>query len=153
MRELTNLLVTDLDSKRAVIRIRQGKGKKDRYVPLFPSLLSKLREYWLAYRPGNVLFPAERTGRPLTRSSIERVCSQVRRKLGLSKPVTPHTFRHCFATHMLEAGTDLRTIQIILGHRSLNSTAIYLHVAINARQLVDKAQDLLGAAVRQDAKK
>jgi integrase/recombinase XerD len=151
--ELTNLLVGDIDSKRAVIRIRQGKGRKDRYVPLFPSLLSELRAYWLAYRPRDVLFPAEGTGTPLSRSSIERLCCQMRKRLGMSKDVTPHTLRHSFATHMLEAGTDLRTIQLILGHRSLQTTAIYLHVAVNARQLVDKAQDLLGAAVRRGAKK
>ena len=150
--ELTNLLVSDIDSKRGVIRIRQGKGNKDRYAPLFPSLLSELREYWRAYKPLGALFPAKCTTRPLSRESIDRVCAQTRRKLGLAKPVTPHTFRHSFATHLLEAGTDLRTIQIILGHRSLSTTALYLHVAVNVRQLVDKAQDLLSMTLRRRAK-
>ena len=114
-------------------------------VPLFPSLLEALRTYWSHFRPKPWLFPGNPTEKPLSRSAVERVCCQIRRKLKLAKPVTPHTFRHAFATHLLEAGTDLRTIQILLGHRSLSSTAVYLHVAVNAQQLTDKAKDLLGS--------
>jgi len=146
--EVIKLLVTDIDSSRGVIRLRQAKGKKDRYVPLFPSLLSELRDYWQAFRPVDVLFPAKRTTHPLSRESIDRVCAQTRKKLGLAKHVTPHTLRHSFATHLLEAGVDLRTIQIILGHKSLSTTAIYLHIAVNAQQLGDKVPDLLRLAVR-----
>ena len=143
--ELTQLLVTDIDSSRKVIRVCQGKGRADRYVPLFPSLLKALRTYWRHYRPEPWLFPGYPTAQPISRSAVQRVCNKIRRKLKLAKPVTPHTFRHAFATHLLEAGTDLRTIQILLGHRSLSTTAVYLHVAVNAQQLTDEAQDLLGS--------
>ena len=143
--EVTQLLVSDIDSSRNVIRVRQGKGHKDRYVTLFPSLLEALRNYWRHCRPRPWLFPGNSSDRPLTRSAVERICSQTRRKLNLTKPVTPHSFRHAYATHLLEAGTDLRTIQLLLGHRSLSSTAVYLHVAVNAQQLTDEAQDLLRA--------
>jgi site-specific recombinase XerD len=145
--EVLYLVITDIDSSRAVIRVRQGKGHKDRYVPLFPSLLAALRDYWRVYTPPKpFLFPGEDADGPLTRSAIERVCSATTRKLNWSKRVTPHTLRHSFATHLLEAGTDLRTIQLILGHRSLSTTAMYLHVAVNARQLTDRVSDLLRAA-------
>lgn len=143
--ELTQLLVTDIDSSRKVIRVCQGKGRADRYVPLFPSLLKALRTYWRHFRPEPWLFPGYPADQPISCSAVERVCSQIRRKLKLTKPVTPHTFRHAFATHLLEAGTDLRTIQILLGHRSLSTTAVYLHVAVNSKQLTDEAQDLLGS--------
>jgi len=147
--ETVNLLVEDIDSQRMAIRVCQGKGKKDRYVPLFPTLLTALREYWRVYSPKRYLFPNARTGKPLTRSTPELVCTQTRKKLNFSKNVTPHLLRHSFATHMLEAGTDLRTIQLILGHSSLSTTAVYLHVAVNARQLTENAQDLLGVVVKQ----
>lgn len=143
VQELVNLQIPDIDSKRGVIRVRQGKGHKDRYVPLFPSLLDGLRGYWRVYRPAPFLFPGPSGTCPLSTSSVERVAGQIRKKCGFKKHITPHTFRHSFATHMLEAGIDLRTIQIILGHRSLSTTAIYLHIAVNARNLTDKAQDLL----------
>lgn len=146
--EAIHLLISDIDSKRMAIRVCQGKGRKDRYVPLFPTLLTTLRQYWKAYRPKASLFPSSRTEYPLTRYTPELVCKQTRKKLNFPKHVTPHTFRHSFATHMLEAGTDLRTIQLILGHRTLSTTAVYLHVAINAKQLTDKAQDLLAAAAK-----
>ena len=146
--EAIHLLTSDIDSKRMAIRVRQGKGRKDRYVPLFPTLLTALRQYWKAYRPKESLFPSSRTEHPLTRYTPELVCTQTRKKLNFPKRVSPHTFRHSFATHMLEAGTDLRTIQLILGHRTLSTTAVYLHVAVNAKQLTDKAQDLLAAAAK-----
>ena len=143
--EVTQLLVSDIDSGRNVIRVRQGKGKKDRYVTLFPSLLEALRNYWRHCRPKPWLFPGKPSDQPISRSAVERVCSQTRRKVNLTKPVTPHSFRHAYATHLLETGTDLRTIQVLLGHRSLSTTAVYLHVAVNAQQLTDEAQDLLRA--------
>ena len=148
--ETLNLLPSDIDSKRMVIRVRQGKGKKDRYVPLYPSLLGSLRKYWLAYRPQTWLFAGMLPGQPLNRNSVERLCPGLREKAGIKKPVTPHTMRHCFATHLLEAGTDLRTIQLLLGHRSLNTTAVYLHVATKAPQVTDKLADLFEAAIRKN---
>jgi site-specific recombinase XerD len=151
--EALNLIPTDIDSQRMVIRVRQGKGKKDRYVPLFPTLLESLREYWRAYRPQTWLFPGMLPGKPLNCSSVERLCPGFRELAGIKKPVTPHTMRHCFATHMLEAGIDLRTIQLILGHRSLNTTAIYLHVATRAPQVTGKLTDLFAAATKKTERK
>jgi integrase/recombinase XerD len=146
--ELTRLCVNDIDSKRRVIRVHQGKGKKDRYVPLLPSLLTVLRTYWRKYRPTDALFPSQRGGGALSKSAVWRTCAEAKRKAHLSKRVTPHTFRHTFATHLLEAGTDLRTIQVILGHRSLRTTAMYLHVAENGIRLKKEAEDLLGVVLK-----
>jgi site-specific recombinase XerD len=147
--ETLNLIAGDIDSKRMVIRVRQGKGMKDRYVPLFQTLLESLREYWRAYRPATWLFPGMFPGQPLNRGSVERLCPVFCEQAGIKKPVTPHTMRHCFATHMLEAGIDLRTIQLILGHRSLNTTAIYLHVATRSPQVTDKLMDLFAATTKK----
>src|SRR5438128_8134586 len=113
-----------------VIRVRQGKGKKDRYVMLSPKLLAALRDYWKAFRPQTWLFYSGRDrSRPLTRAAILKSCRTIGRRAGLSKRVTLHSLRHSFATHLLEAGTDLRTIQLLLGHRSLRTTARYLQIA------------------------
>lgn len=147
--EAARLRVEDIDSKRMVIRVHQGKGKKDRYVPLSATLLQALRTYWKKGRSTGALFPSQRGGSPLTTGSITKVCADARKKAGLSKRLTPHTFRHSFATHLLEAGTDLRTIQIILGHRSLRTTALYLHVAESKIRLKTKAEDLLGVVLHQ----
>ncbi len=123
------LLVTDIDSQRMVIRVEQGKGRQDRYADLTPSLLTVLRRYWKAYRPKHCLFPGKMADRPLSPSAVQKACSRARRRAALAKRVSPHTLRHCYATHSLEAGKDLRTIQLRLGHRALNTTARYLHVA------------------------
>jgi integrase/recombinase XerD len=146
--ELTRLCVNDIDSNRMLIRVHQGKGKKDRYVPLLPSLLTVLRTYWRKYRPTEALFPSQRGGGSLSKSAVWKICAAAQKKAHLSKRVTAHTFRHTFATHLLEAGTDLRTIQIILGHRSLRTTGMYLHVAENGIRLKKKAEDLLGAVLK-----
>jgi integrase/recombinase XerD len=130
--EVTRLRVADIDSQRMVLRIRQAKGQKDRFVVLSPRLLKLLREYWKAVRPSGFLFPGARPDQPLTSGSVHRVCRAARERCGLGKHVTVHTLRHSFATHLLEDGTDLRTIQILLGHRSLSTTARYLHVATAA---------------------
>jgi len=151
--EALALKITDVDSARMVLRIEQSKGRRDRYVPLSPTLLEVLRTYWRRQRPRTWLFPGATPPQPLSATAIQKVCGRARRRAGLEKRVTTHTMRHCYATHHLEAGTDLRTIQHILGHGSLNTTAIYLHVATRApRDASGEATDLLrqscaGAAV------
>jgi len=126
--EVTHLRVADIDSARRVIVVRQGKGQKDRLVPLSPRLLEVLRAYWRTDRPQLWLFPGRDPAKPLNGTTIQRLCQRVVTRLGLTKRVTPHTLRHSFATHMLEAGVDVRTVQAILGHTDLTTTANYLHV-------------------------
>ena len=127
--EATRLTPAAIDSQRMVIRVEQGKGRKDRYVMLSPRLLEMLRDYWKRTHPGTWLFPGERPDRPISPLTVDRTCREVRAKCGISKPVTPHSLRHAFAVHLLEAGTDLRTIQLLLGHRNLSTTAQYLRIA------------------------
>jgi len=115
-----------------VLRIEQGKGQKDRYVMLSARLLEVLTDYWRAVRPtGAWMFPGAVTGEPISTSAVDATCRKAHRVSKLSKPVTPHSLRHAFAVHLLEAGTDLRTIQLLLGHRSLSTTAQYLRIATN----------------------
>jgi len=112
-----------------VIRVQQGKGKKDRYVMLSPKLLETLRHYWRAVRPKDWLFPGNIPGQPISPSAVEHACGEARRRSGIRKPISPHSMRHAFAVHLLESGTDIRTIQLLLGHRSLATTAVYLRIA------------------------
>jgi site-specific recombinase XerD len=126
--ELTHLRVPDIDSARHLLWVRHGKGNKDRAVPLPALLLAELRDYWRAHRPGtDRLFPGP-TGQPLTVSTIQRPFQVARRACGLPEGVTIHTLRHCYATHLLEAGTDLPTLQRLLGHTSISTTMLYLHL-------------------------
>jgi integrase/recombinase XerD len=127
--EILHLRVRDIDSKRMVIRVRQGKGNKDRYVMLSPRLLELLREYWKVERPSDWLFPGRTKGEPLTAAVLQAAVRCIREDSGINKRVTAHTLRHSFATHLLEAGTDIRTIQMLLGHTSLQTTAKYTHVS------------------------
>jgi integrase/recombinase XerD len=133
--ELAHLRVSDIDSQRMVVHIRGGKGRKDRDVMLSPKLLDALRSYWRSLRrkPTNWLFPGNRwhTGiRPITTKVIWNACQHAAKRADLAhKNIHPHTLRHCFATHLLEAGADLRTIQMLLGHRDLEETTIYLHLS------------------------
>jgi integrase/recombinase XerD len=127
--ELTNLKVTDIDSPRQAICVHQGKGHKDRQLMLSPKLLEILQLYWKKYRPMTWLFPGQRPERPITQTTVWRICQQARAAAQLVKPVSPHTLRHCFATHLLEEATDLRCIQILMGHRNLKTTARYLHIS------------------------
>lgn len=127
--EARNLRISDIDSQRMVIRIEKGKGGKDRYVMLSKTLLAVLREYFRKFRPKTWLFENEDSGRPLCVSTLEKVFHRARVACSISKPVTIHSLRHAFATHLLESGTNTRVIQMLLGHRSLRSTEIYTHVA------------------------
>ena len=127
--EAVRLTPAAIDSKRMVIRVEQGKGRKDRYVMLSPKLLDLLRTYWDRTRPEEWLFPGRWPGEPISPSSIDATCREVRQRWGIGKPVTPHSLRHAFAVHLLEAGTNLRTIQLLLGHRNLATTARYLMIA------------------------
>lgn len=127
--ELVGLKVTDIDSQRMTIRIQQGKGQKDRYVMLSEKLLAILREYWREHRPTDWMFHGDDPSTPLTRRVVLTNCRAAARRIGLNKPVTPHTLRHAFATHLLEDGVDLRTIQALLGHRSIRTTALYTYVS------------------------
>src|SRR4029077_4805924 len=132
--ELARLKVSDVDSKRMVIHVRGGKGRKDRDVMLSPKLLEALREHWreLHRKPSAWLFPGNRwhtSDTPITTKVVWNACKEAAQRAGLQKDVHPHTLRHCFATHLLEAGADLRTIQILLGHRDLKETTIYLHLS------------------------
>jgi integrase/recombinase XerD len=127
--EVIALKVRDIDSQRMVIRVAQGKGRKDRYVMLSPKLLTLLRKYWKAARPTDWLFPSKIPGQPLNVASLQRACQEALQAAGLTKPVTVHTLRHSFATHLLESGTNVRAIQLLLGHRSLATTARYTQVS------------------------
>jgi len=132
--ELTHLKVSDIDSQRMVIHVQGGKGRKDRDVMLSPKLLEALREHWhgLQRKPSAWLFPGNRwhTGdTPIDTKVVWNACKEAAQRAGLQKDVHPHTLRHSFATHLLEAGADLRTIQMLLGHRDLEETTIYLHLS------------------------
>jgi site-specific recombinase XerD len=127
--EALALELRDVDSARMVLTVRHGKGDRDRQVVLSSVLLEGLRVYWRAYRPSRWLFPGQKTDQPLGPSTIQRAVKAARLKAGIAKPVSPHTLRHSYATHLMEAGTDLRVIQTLLGHGSLRTTAIYTHVA------------------------
>jgi integrase/recombinase XerD len=132
--ELTHLKVSDVDSKRMVIRVQGGKWRKDRDVMLSPKLLEELRKHWhrLRRKPSDWLFPGNRwhtADHPIDTKTVWYACDGAAKRAGLKKAVHPHTLRHCFATHLLEAGADLRTIQILLGHHDLKETSIYLHLS------------------------
>jgi integrase/recombinase XerD len=132
--ELTRLKVSDVDSQRMVIRVRGGKWGKDRDVMLSPTLLEELRKHWhrLRRKPSAWLFPGNRwhtADHPVDTKTPRHACQQAAKRAGLKKAVHPHTLRHCFATHLLEAGADLHTIQILLGHHDLKETTVYLHLS------------------------
>ena len=132
--ELARLKVSDVDSKRMVIHVQGGKGRKDRDVLLSPKLLEELREHWrrLRRKPSVWLFPGNRHhsgDRPIDTKTVWYACKEAARRAGIKKDLHPHTLRHCFATHLLEAGADLRTIQILLGHGDLKETTVYLHLS------------------------
>jgi site-specific recombinase XerD len=131
--ELCELKVRDIDSHRMVLRVERGKGGRDRDIPLSPTLLAALRAYYRWMRPQTYLFPGTRHGwrtdAPITAKVVWDAVLYAKRKAGITKRVTPHTLRHTYATHLLEAGADLRTIQLLLGHADLSHTTVYLHLS------------------------
>jgi integrase/recombinase XerD len=131
--EASLLKVSDIDSQRMVIHIHRGKGLRDRDVPLTPKLLEALREYWRWKKPRVYLFPSKMSApgveQPISDKTVWNVCRAAATRAGIHKKLGPHTLRHCFATHLLEAGADLRTIQLLMGHERLEDTTIYLHLS------------------------
>jgi len=150
--EAVRLKPTDVDSQRMVIRVDQGKGRKDRYVMLSPKLLDTLRSYWRAIQPKGWLFDGDVPGQPISTSAVELACQKARRLSGIGKPITPHSMRHAFAVHLLESGTDVRTIQLLLGHRSLATTARYLRIATSKVCSTSSPLDLLPRPVCAESK-
>jgi site-specific recombinase XerD len=147
--EAVRLSPPAIDSQRMVLRVEQGKGQKDRYVMLSPTLLTILRDWWRVTRPQHWLFPGDRPGCPITTRAVDRACQKALRRCGIRKPITPHSLRHAFAVHLLEAGTDVRTIQLLLGHRSLATTARYLCVATTTVCSTASPLDLLPRPLAQ----
>ncbi len=127
--EVCNLKIDDIDSDRMLIHVEQGKGRKDRKVMLSPGLLELLRDYWREARPQGWLFPGKPRITPLSPRQLNRAFTSAKNMAGIKKPATLHTLRHSFATHLLEANTDVRVIQVLLGHAKLSTTARYAHVA------------------------
>jgi len=149
--EVASLETAAIDSSRMLIRIVQGKGGKDRYVMLSPQLLHILRAYWRLARPGRWLFPGQDPAQPVSLATLQDACREAVRRADLGKPVTVHTLRHSFATHLLEAGTDIRVIQALLGHARLSTTARYAQVATHVIAATQSPLDRLSLAVTPPA--
>jgi site-specific recombinase XerD len=141
--EAVRLQCGDIDASRMVVQIRAGKGNKDRQLPLSRRLLEELRAWWKTHHHPQWLFPGERRGQPISVSAMQRCCQATVKRAGITKSVTPHTFRHSYATHLLEAGVDLLTLQKLLGHRHLSTTAGYLHVSTLTWERIPNLLDLL----------
>jgi integrase/recombinase XerD len=145
--EVCGLRIADIDSQRMRIHVHAGKGKKDRYVMLAESLLDLLRQYYQKARPqGEYLFPGYNPQRPICTTAVSKVLQKVVRQLGLTKKVSMHTLRHCFATHLLERGTDIRILQVLLGHSSIRTTLRYTHVTDPLVQKLVSPLDLIQPA-------
>ena len=140
--EAVALTLSDIDSERMRIRIRGGKGKKDREVMLSPNVLHQLREYWQQYQPQQYLFEGQQRGQYSARS-VQQVLKRAVAKANVNKSVTVHTLRHSFATHLLESGTDLRYIQLLLGHKNITTTQIYTHLTGSALTKIESPIDTL----------
>lgn len=144
--ELCRLKVTDIDSQRMVVHVRQGKGNKDRDVTLSPRLLEVLRAYWKWRKPKTYLFPSlyrKRPEQPIDSKTVWHAVREAARRAGIKKKVSPHLLRHSWATHLLERGTDLKTIQVLLGHVDLEATTIYLHLSQRHMQALNNPIDAL----------
>jgi integrase/recombinase XerD len=143
--EIANLKVADIDSARMLIRVEQGKGRKDRFAMLSPDLLDLLRQWWRVKRPRGWLFPGQQPVQPITTRQLNRACHAAADAAKLDKRVSMHTLRHSFATHLLERKTDIRVIQVLLGHRKLDTTAVYTRVALKAIREVTSPLALLAS--------
>jgi integrase/recombinase XerD len=141
--EIIHLCIADIDSQRMAIRVRQGKGKKDRYARLTPGLLMLLRKYWQAYRPKTLLFPGATPDKPYDLATPGQLLKKACRKAGITKRVSMHTLRHTFATHLLEAGTNLRVIQQLLGHERIQTTCVYTHISLEELREAPSMMDLI----------
>jgi integrase/recombinase XerD len=141
-----------IDSQRMAVRVEQGKGQKDRYVMLSPKLLEILRDWWRVEKPKPWLFPGDLAGRHISKDAVEQACQKAQRRCRIPKPITPHSLRHAFAVHLLESGTDVRTIQLLLGHRSLATTARYLRIATSKVCSTTSPFDLLPHPVPTESK-
>jgi site-specific recombinase XerD len=148
--EVTHLQVSDIDSERMMIRVRQGKGQKDRYVMLSPTLLEILRLYWRAERPTTWLFPSKREDQPISHSVVQRACHQAGIDAGLTKRATVRSLRHSFATHLLDAGTNIRIIQTLLGHSSVSTTQRYTYVSDKTVRATESPLELLAYPLNAD---
>jgi integrase/recombinase XerD len=148
--EVVSLKVTDIDSKRMVVRVDEGKGSKDRYVMLSPYLLQLLRQWWKELEPEVWLFPGY-GDRHMSARQLHRICQETAKRAGIKKRVSPHTLRHSFATHLLERGIDIRLIQAMLGHKRLDTTALYTHVAVTTLSNVASPLDYLFEAMKPPA--
>jgi integrase/recombinase XerD len=150
--EAVALTLPAIDSQRMVLRVEQGKGHKDRYVMLSPKLLEIFRDWWRVEKSKHWLFPGDLPGQHISRFAVESACRKAHRICKIPKPITPHSLRHTFAVHLLESGTDIRTIQLLLGHRSLATTAKYLRIATSKVCSTSSPLDLLPLPVSTEVK-
>ena len=148
--EVAALKVSDIDSKRMMLRIEQGKGRKDRYAMLSPVLLELLRDWWRIARPKAWLFPGRDPLQPMSTRQLNRACHAAADMAEITKRVSPHTLRHSFATHLLEQNTDIRVIQVLLGHAKVDTTALYTHIATNTIRAVMSPLERLSLKPKTD---
>jgi integrase/recombinase XerD len=147
--EVISLKVCDIDSKRMIIRVEQGKGRKDRYVMLSPYLLTLLRAWWQAARPKGWLFPGRNPVQPMTARQLNRACHAAAQAAGIDRNVSLHTLRHSFATQLLEQNTDVRVIQVLLGHAKIESTTLYTRVATKTIQRVTSPLERIAVKLKE----
>jgi len=148
--EVASLKVSDIDSERMMLRIEQGKGRKDRYAMLSPVLLELLRDWWRIARPKAWLFPGRDPLQPMSTRQLNRACHAAADMAEITKRVSPHTLRHSFATHLLEQNTDIRVIQVLLGHAKVDTTALYTHIATNTIRAVMSPLERLSLKPKTD---
>ena len=148
--EVATLKVSDIDSERMMLRVEQGKGHKDRHAMLAPQLLELLRDWWRIARPQVWLFPGQNPVNPMTTRQINRACHAAADMARITKRVSPHTLRHSFATHLLEQNTDIRMIQVLLGHAKLETTALYTRIATNTIRAVMSPLERLSLKPKRD---
>jgi integrase/recombinase XerD len=148
--EVAALKVSDIDSERMMLRVDQGKGRKDRHAMLSPLLLDLLRDWWRMARPKSWLFPGRDPVRPMSTRQLNRACHAAADMAGITKRVSPHTLRHSFATHLLEQNVDIRVIQVLLGHAKLETTALYTRIATNTIRAVMSPLERLTLRPKKD---